>query len=62
MTESLVPRSDFPLLASQPKLTYLDSAATSQKPHAVIDAISSYYGTVNANPHRGGDRGISLGP
>jgi cysteine desulfurase/selenocysteine lyase len=53
MTESLAPRSDFPLLASQPKLTYLDSAATSQKPRTVIDAISNYYGTVNANPHRG---------
>ena len=53
MTDSLVPRGDFPLLASQPTLTYLDSAATSQKPRAVIDAISNYYGTVNANPHRG---------
>lgn len=53
MTDALVPRSDFPLLAAQPKLTYLDSAATSQKPRAVIDAISNYYGTVNANPHRG---------
>ena len=49
MTDSLVPRGDFPLLASQPTLTYLDSAATSQKPRAVIDAISNYYGTVNAN-------------
>ncbi len=53
MTDALVSRSDFPLLAAQPKLTYLDSAATSQKPRAVIDAISNYYGTVNANPHRG---------
>jgi cysteine desulfurase/selenocysteine lyase len=53
MTDALVPRSDFPLLAAQPTLTYLDSAATSQKPRAVIDAISNYYGTVNANPHRG---------
>jgi cysteine desulfurase/selenocysteine lyase len=53
MTDALVPRTDFPLLASQPKLTYLDSAATSQKPRAVIDAISNYYGSINANPHRG---------
>ena len=51
--DSLVPRSDFPLLAAHPKLRYLDSAATSQKPRAVIDAISTYYETVNANPHRG---------
>ena len=53
MTNSLVPRSDFPLLTAHPKLRYLDSAATSQKPRAVIDAISNYYETVNANPHRG---------
>lgn len=53
MTDALVPRSDFPLLAAQPQLIYLDSAATSQKPRAVIDAISNYYSTVNANPHRG---------
>ena len=53
MIDSLVPRSDFPLLAAHPKLRYLDSAATSQKPRAVIDAISNYYETVNANPHRG---------
>ena len=53
MTDALVPRNEFPLLAAQPKLIYLDSAATSQKPRAVIDAISNYYSTVNANPHRG---------
>jgi cysteine desulfurase/selenocysteine lyase len=53
MIESLVPRSDFPLLAGDPSLVYLDSAATSQKPRAVIDAISGYYETANANPHRG---------
>ena len=53
MIDSLVPRSDFPLLAAHPKLRYLDSAATTQKPRAVIDAISNYYETVNANPHRG---------
>ncbi len=46
-------RPDFPLLVSNPGLVYLDSAATSQKPHAVLDAIRDYYGTANANPHRG---------
>ena len=50
---SLAPRSDFPLLAQQPGLVYLDSAATSQKPRAVLDAITAYYTTINANPHRG---------
>jgi cysteine desulfurase/selenocysteine lyase len=46
-------RSDFPLLANNPDLHYLDSAATSQKPRAVIDAIVDFYETSNANPHRG---------
>jgi cysteine desulfurase/selenocysteine lyase len=46
-------RPDFPLLASNPGLVYLDSAATSQKPRAVLDAIRDYYETANANPHRG---------
>jgi cysteine desulfurase/selenocysteine lyase len=49
----LAPRSDFPLLAAHPALRYLDSAATSQKPRAVLDAIQHYYTTENANPHRG---------
>jgi cysteine desulfurase/selenocysteine lyase len=47
------PRSDFPLLAADLGLHYLDSAATSQKPRAVLDAIRAYYETSNANPHRG---------
>lgn len=46
-------RADFPLLAAHPGLVYLDSAATSQKPRAVLDAIRTYYETANANPHRG---------
>jgi cysteine desulfurase/selenocysteine lyase len=46
-------RGDFPILASRPNLHYLDSAATSQKPQSVIDAIRDYYGNDNANPHRG---------
>ena len=48
-------RSDFPLLAEPSRgrpLVYLDSAATSQKPHAVIDAIVDYYRHHNANVHR----------
>jgi cysteine desulfurase/selenocysteine lyase len=49
----LVDRADFPLLASSPELVYLDSAATSQKPRGVIEAISAQYEHDNANPHRG---------
>ncbi|HVS45737.1 MAG TPA: cysteine desulfurase [Verrucomicrobiae bacterium] len=50
-------RSDFPILnttTSRGKpLVYLDSAATSQKPRAVIDALVDYYECYNANIHRG---------
>ncbi len=49
-------REDFPLLHPAPdgaRLVYLDSAATSQKPRAVLDAIRRYYETTNANVHRG---------
>jgi cysteine desulfurase/selenocysteine lyase len=46
-------RADFPLLANNPGLHYLDSAATSQKPAVVLDAIREFYETSNANPHRG---------
>jgi cysteine desulfurase/selenocysteine lyase len=46
-------RADFPLLAGSPELHYLDSAATSQKPTVVLDAMRSYYEHDNANPHRG---------
>jgi len=49
----LVDRSQFPLLAGAPALRYLDSAATAQKPQAVLDAIRDYYTHDNANPHRG---------
>ncbi len=49
-------RKDFPLLETkmndQP-LTYLDSAATSQKPKQVIDEIADYYNKYNSNIHRG---------
>ena len=46
-------RADFPILAANPGLHYLDSAATSQKPRSVLDAIRDYYEHDNANPHRG---------
>ena len=48
-----IDRSEFPLLAANPAMHYLDSAATSQKPRAVLDAMMAYYTTDNANPHRG---------
>lgn len=49
-------RRDFPILARQVHghpLVYLDNAATTQKPQAVIDAIVDYYTSTNANIHRG---------
>lgn len=49
-------RKDFPILdqaVNGKPLVYFDNAATSQKPQVVIDAISSYYTTINANIHRG---------
>src|ERR1043165_2861213 len=48
-----VDRTDFPLLAGSADLRYLDSAATSQKPRVVLDAMMDYYTHDNANPHRG---------
>lgn len=49
-------RSQFPILNREVNgrpLIYFDNAASSQKPQVVIDAISSYYSTINSNVHRG---------
>lgn len=49
-------RSQFPILQTEMNghpLVYLDSAATSQKPQAVIDAMVDYYQSTNSNVHRG---------
>lgn len=46
-------REDFPLLDARPELVYLDSAATSQKPRAVLDAEIDFLTTSNAAVHRG---------
>ena len=49
--------ADFPILAKPTsrgkRLVYLDSAASSQKPQAVIDSLVDYYSSYNANIHRG---------
>ena len=49
-------REDFPILHTKvygKPLVYLDNGATTQKPRAVIDAVSVYYESQNANIHRG---------
>lgn len=49
-------RDDFPILKQEVhgrRLVYLDNAATTQKPRAVIEALVNYYETSNANIHRG---------
>ncbi len=49
-------RAQFPILHQQVHghpLVYFDNAASSQKPQQVIDAVSKYYTTINANVHRG---------
>jgi cysteine desulfurase/selenocysteine lyase len=49
-------RQDFPILSQRVRgkpLVYLDNAATSQKPRRVIDAVSRFYASENANIHRG---------
>ena len=49
-------KKDFPILEREVhggRLVYLDSANTSQKPQAVLDAMEQYYELSNANVHRG---------
>ncbi|GAA2597645.1 MULTISPECIES: aminotransferase class V-fold PLP-dependent enzyme [Streptomyces] len=46
-------RTQFPIVTAHPDLTYLDSAATSQKPRAVLEAVETYLTTSNANAGRG---------
>ncbi len=50
---ALAPRADFPLLAGDPGLVYLDSAASAQKPAVVLDRMADFYIRDYANIHRG---------
>ena len=55
--KALAIATDFPILAKRTsrgkRLVYLDSAASSQKPQAVIDSLIDFYSSYNANIHRG---------
>lgn len=57
---ALAAPEDFPLLAHEAAgdggLVYLNSAATTQKPSCVLEALDAFYRTANANPHRGAHR------
>jgi len=44
---------DFPIFKNNPELVYLDSAATSQKPETVTNAVRDFYEKYNSNIHRG---------
>ncbi|MFG3661537.1 aminotransferase class V-fold PLP-dependent enzyme [Streptomyces sp. NPDC047706] len=46
-------RAQFPIIVAHPELAYLDSAATSQKPRPVLDAVQTYLTSSNANAGRG---------
>ncbi|ALL00817.1 SufS subfamily cysteine desulfurase [Pyrodictium delaneyi] len=46
-------RTDFPIFQEKPGLVYLDNAATTQKPHRVIEAVDRFYWHSNANVARG---------
>lgn len=46
-------RNDFPMLKNNPDIVYFDSAATSLKPNAVIDAVNNFYTRYTSNIHRG---------
>ncbi len=49
-------RNEFPIFQHHPELAYLDNAATTQKPRAVIEAERFFYENLNANVHRGAYR------
>jgi cysteine desulfurase/selenocysteine lyase len=54
--DTAVTKKDFPILEQQvhgKRLVYLDSASSSQKPTAVLEAMQQYYETTHANVHRG---------
>ena len=51
--DSRVVKRDFPVFANNPGLVFLDTAASAQKPRAVIDAVSGFYERDYANVHRG---------
>lgn len=46
-------KEQFPIFQNHKDLVYLDSAATTQKPKSVLDALTNFYTTNNANIHRG---------
>jgi len=46
-------RKDFPIFQEKPELTYLDNAATAQKPETVIEAVQNFYSKNYSNPGRG---------
>lgn len=49
-------RADFPVFRHRPELVFLDSAASTQKPQQVIDAVANFYAQDYANIHRGAYR------
>lgn len=53
MLDSIKIKKDFPIFTNHKELIYLDSAATSQKPQVVINRITEFYESENANVHRG---------
>lgn len=46
-------KKDFPIFGERPELIYFDNAATSQKPHIMIEAVARFYSHSNSNIHRG---------
>lgn len=46
-------KDEFQIFKNNPKIVYLDSGATSQKPNQVLESIKNFYDNSNANPYRG---------